>query len=87
MKGIVTFLTGAFTIAVLVLVMGSIYEPITALVTSSDAVQALGWDEYAVDIQDTVLRWVALLGITFFVVWAFLWAIRREKMTGVRRQR
>ena len=68
------------------LVAGVLLEPITDIVLAADGVQALGWGSEALDIRDTINRWAMLLGIVFFVVWAGMWAIRRERRTEVRRR-
>jgi len=85
MRGIVELITGVFAIAAVALVAGVILEPITGVVISSEAVKSLGWDSIALNIRDNILRWAMLIGILFFVVWATMWAIRRERTTEVRR--
>ena len=86
MRGVAALVTGSFLIAITVLVMGVVMEPITSIVIASDAVQALGWGSSAESIRDTVLRWSPLAGVLFFVVFAVMWAIRREKRTNQRRR-
>jgi preprotein translocase subunit SecG len=85
MRGVAVFLTGIFAISAVVLVMGVLLEPITAVVVDSGAVQSLGWASDAKSIRDTILRWIPLLGIGFFLTWAGMWALRRERTTTRRR--
>ena len=85
MRGVIVLVTGVFTIAAVVMVAGVVVEPIAQVVVSNQAVQNLGWTGHVTSIQTTVLRWGSLLGIVFFVVWAFLWALRRSRTTEVRR--
>lgn len=85
MRGVVVLVTGVFSIAAVMMVAGVVIEPIAQVVVDSQAVQNLGWTGHVTGIQNTVLRWGALLGIIFFVVWAFMWALRRSRTTEVRR--
>jgi len=85
MRGIQTFVIGLLVISAVVMFAGILLEPITAVVADSSAVQEMGWDSEAVDIQNTILRWVPLMFIGYLLTWAVMWAIRRERTTGVRR--
>lgn len=86
MRGIVVFITGLFTISVLVLMMGTLLEPITTVVTDSSAVQSLGWAGTATSIRDTILNRIVLVFLAFLFIWPTLWYIRKNRNTGVRRR-
>ena len=85
MRGIQTFIIGLLVISAVVMFAGVLLEPITEVVLASSAVQEMGWDNVAVDIQNTILRWIPLMFIGYLLTWAVMWAIRRERTTGVRR--
>jgi len=85
MRGIQTFVIGLLVISAVVLFAGILLEPITEVVLASSAVQEMGWDSAAVDIQNTILRWIPLMFIGYLLTWAVMWAIRRERTTGMRR--
>ena len=85
MRGIQTFVIGLLVISAVVLFAGVLLEPITEVVLASSAVQEMGWDSEAVDIQNTILRWIPLMFIGYLLTWAVMWAIRRERTTGMRR--
>jgi len=85
MRGVQTFVIGLFVISAIVMFAGVLLEPITAVVMDSEAIQEMGWDNEAADIQNTILRWMPLLFIGYLLTWAFMWSIRRERTTGVRR--
>jgi len=85
MRGVQTFIIGLVIISVVVMFAGVLLEPIADVVLASSAVQALGWDSQALDIRDTILRWMPLLFIGYLLTWAGMWAVRRERSTGVRR--
>ena len=82
MKGVTTFVTGTFFIAIVVLVGGALVDPLMAVIVSQDAVQSMGWVGHAEEIQLVVNKWAPLAGLVFFLAWAFFWAIRREKRTS-----
>lgn len=85
MRAIQTFIIGLLVISAVVMFAGVLLEPITEVVLASSAVQEMGWDNVAVDIQNTILRWIPLMFIGYLLTWAVMWAIRRERTTGVRR--
>lgn len=86
MRGITIMITGTFLIAVVGLVAGILAEPIANVALASEAVRELGWQDKVTNIRDTILQWTILLGILYNVVWAGMWAIRRERSTEVRRR-
>lgn len=85
MRGVIVFVTGLVILAGIVLLMGTLLEPILSIVMADSAVQGLGWDGYAADIADTPLQWAPLFFIAFLLTWAAAWYFRRERMTAPRR--
>lgn len=86
MRGVQVFVTGLLVISAVVLLMGTLLEPIAAVATDSAAVQNLGWADDANQIRDTILRWVPLLFIGYLVTFGTMWAFRRGRTTEVRRR-
>ena len=86
MRGLTKLITGLFTISALVLVAGSVVEPIVSVVASDSAVQSYGWDSTAGGLQQVLLQWMPLLFVGFLVVFGVMWAIRRGRTTEVRRR-
>lgn len=86
MRGVQVFVTGLLVISAIVLLMGTLLEPIAQVAMDSTAVQNLGWADDAGQIRDTILRWVPLLFIAYLVTFGTMWAFRRGRTTGVQRR-
>jgi hypothetical protein len=82
MRAVTTFVTGVFFVAGVVFVAGATVNPLMDVIVQRDAAQALGWVQHAKEIRTVMLKWAPLGGLFFFIVWPFLWAIRREKRTS-----
>lgn len=81
MRGVQVFVTGLLVISAIVLLMGTLLEPIAQVAIDSAAVQDLGWATDATQIRDTILRWTPLLFIAYLVTFAGMWAFRRGRTT------
>ncbi len=84
MRGVATFIVGLFVISAVVLFAGALLDPLAETIASFGAVESLGWDDSALDIRDTILRWVPLLYIGYTLIWGLMWYLRRERLTAVR---
>lgn len=71
-----------FTLAVVFLAAAPMYEKITDVVTTDDAVQSLGHADEVTAIQDTVLEQLWPVVILLFVAYGFVYILRQEKFEG-----
>lgn len=86
MRGIVKLFTGLFVGAAMVLVAGSVVEPLVRIVAEDPAVSDMGLSGTALNLQQVLLQWMPLLLIAFLLVFGVMWAIRRGRTTEVRRR-
>ena len=85
MRGAAIFIGGLLTISAITMFAGVLLEPFIHIVADDSAARAMGWDTVGEDIGDTILRWMPLLFIAYLLVWGFVWYIRFERFTEVRR--
>lgn len=86
MRGVQVFVTGLLVISTIVLMMGTLVEPIASVVLASSAVQDMGLAADVKSIRETLLRWVPLLFIAYLITFGGMWAFRRGRTTEVRRR-
>jgi len=86
MKGVMQWVTGLLLIACLALAAGPVVDRLTRVVETDAAVQSHGWGHIATSLQSVVLQWAIFLFLLASLIWGVLWAMRREKSTGVRRR-
>ena len=73
----------AFVVAVVIgVVAGPVYEAVTDVVANDDAVQSMGHANDVMNIQDTVLEILAPVLILMFILYGFVYILRRERYEG-----
>jgi hypothetical protein len=86
MRGIAKLVTGLVFVSIAVLLMGTLLEPVTAIVIDNAVMQSLGWDTIAIDVRDTILRYVPLLFIGILLAFAGAVAFRKGRVSNVRQR-